>query len=70
MESSWLSDEFYTFDLIGIRVIGICRKIDLELEFQGQEFFLFLSALYSTRHEGKTFPRNYRSQRNSSLEKS
>ena len=32
----------------------MCRKIDLDLEFQ----FPSLFALYSAHHEGKTFPGN------------
>ena len=28
------------------------------VEFQGQKFFLFLCTLYSTYHEGETFPRD------------
>ena len=56
-------DEFYTFDLME----RICRKIDLDFEFQCQNFFLFAS--YSTRYEGKTFPRNHKSQCNSFFEK-
>ena len=54
-------NEFCIFDLMEIYVKN--------LEFQGQKVFFFLS-LYSTHHGGKTFPRNHRSQPNSSLEKS
>ena len=34
-----LIDEFYTFDLVEIYVERICRKINLDLEFQSQKIF-------------------------------
>ena len=54
-----IRDEFYTFDLIEIHVKEIPRKINFDFEFQN---FFPSFALYSTRREGKTLPRNHRSQ--------
>ena len=53
-------DEFYTFDLMEIRMKEPAGKTNLGLEFQGQKF-LFFFGLYSIHHENKTFPRNNRS---------
>ena len=57
-----ITDEFYIF---GLMEIHTCKepaaKLILTLDFKIKKFFSFC--------EGKTFPRNHKSQPNSSLEK-
>ena len=43
-------------------------NLDLDLELRRKNN-VFLLALHSTRHEGKTFPRNHKSQPDGSLGK-
>ena len=52
--------EFYTFDLMEKHVKKTCRKIDLDCWIFKSLFF----TLYFSHHEGKTSPRNHRSQPN------
>lgn len=48
------ADEFYTVDLMQIRVKKLRRKIDLDLKFQGQNFLSFSCILVIT-NEDETF---------------
>ena len=54
----------YRVSIIDSLDINSRKESVLALNFVVKKKFLFPFALYCTRHEGKTFPRNYRSQPN------
>ena len=59
-----VTNEFYIFEMY---VKSLHVKLTLILNFKAKRKKFV--ALHSTHHEGKTFPRNHRSQLNSSFEK-